>query len=78
MRRGETCGSNISGSLSFSACVMNPKMLQLFKVKIAANSLSFVFPSFGVLDFSILDKNNPHELLISNISEGKTKNPDPF
>lgn len=53
-------------------------MLRLFKVKIAANSLSFVSPSFGMLDFSILGKNNPHELLISSISEGKTKNLDLF
>lgn len=34
-------------------------------------------PSFGTLDFCILDKNNVHELLISSISEGKTKNPNP-
>lgn len=73
---GKLCGSNALGLLLlFFVCAMNPKMLQLFKVKIAENSLSFVLPSFGVLDLSILDKNNPHELLISNISEGKKQRP---
>lgn len=72
---GKLGGSNALVLLLFFVCVMNPKMLQLFKVKIAENSLSFVLPSFGVLDFSILDKNNPHELLISNISEEKKQRP---
>ena len=54
--------------------VLNPKIVQLFKVTTAANSPSIVLTSFlEMMEFSILDKNKPCEVLISNINGESTR-----